>query len=129
LSIAVPGVVMLVDGAAPRRDLRLAMDVLAAATGDWNATPASRRFDWPPPVAAPSLTTSDDAARRALAAFTGKDVAEHGAALLLCVASLARRLPSDEPACRRLVVPNLEDPGREPATKRDLWQELASLRS
>jgi hypothetical protein len=128
LSLALPGMVMLVDGAASQRDLRLAMDVLATAAGNWNARPASRRFDWPPPVAAPSVATSDEAARRALAAFTGKDVVDHGAALVLCVASLAQRLPADEPTCRRLVVPDLGELGRDPAAKRDLWRELAGLR-
>lgn len=129
LSLALPGVVMLVDGGVSRRDRRLAMDVLAAAAGDWHSRPVSRRLEWPPPVATAAVAMDDEAARRALAAFAGKDVTDHAARLLLCVASLARRLPAAEPECRRLVIADLEELGREPAAKRDLWRELRGART
>lgn len=126
ISLALPGIVVVVDGASSRRDLRLAVDILAAATGDWRARPARRRFDWPPAVSAPAVATDEPAGRRALAAFLEKDLADHGAAVLVCVETLAAHLPEAVSGATRIEIPPLDELGRDTEAKRALWQRLAS---
>jgi hypothetical protein len=123
LSIAAAGVVLLVDGASSRRDLRLALDVVAAASGDWQVKPVSRRFDWRPELAGDGSLPSQ-AGQRALHAFVDKDLVDHGARLLLCVEPLGARLPDAWPGCRRMMIPALEVLGREAEAKRTLWLDL-----
>jgi hypothetical protein len=124
VSLAVPGVVMLLDGPVSRRDRRLAMDVLASAASDWQAKPLTRQFDWPPRIGAGAVATGADALQRALEAFVDKDLADHGASLLLCSETLAAQLPDRWPDCRRVLVPTLERLGRDASLKRALWQSL-----
>jgi hypothetical protein len=125
LSLAAGSVVMLLEGSPPRRDLRLARDVLAAAGGDWRAKPVTRRFDWPPAVAGAMLADGPDALRRALEAFVRKDLDDYGARLLLCQESLCAHLPEQWPGCGLVVLPPLGRLGREPAQKRQLWRDIA----
>lgn len=126
VSLALPGIVVVVDGASSRRDLRLAVDILAATTGDWRARPARRRFDWPPAVSAPAVATDEPAGRRAFAAFLEKDLADHGAAVLVCVETLAAHLPEAVSGATRIDIPPLDELGRDTDAKRALWQRLAS---
>jgi hypothetical protein len=128
LSIALPGSVVLVDGASSRRDLKLARDVAAAASRDWRATPVSRRFDWSPRVAGDGVPPAADAGTRAFNAFVDKDLVDHGAWLLLCIEPLARLLPESFAGCRRLVIPALDVLGREADAKRALWQAIEDSR-
>ncbi|HEX7037523.1 MAG TPA: hypothetical protein VF210_17270 [Pseudomonadales bacterium] len=126
LSLAAGDVVLLVDGGPSRRDLRLAQDVLAAATGDWRTRPARRPFRWPPELGdAAAVAAAPDAGARALRAFVAKDVADHGAKLLLCTDAVRPRLGDDWPDVRLLVMPSLEQLGRDPDAKRALWSALA----
>lgn len=125
LSLAAGGVVLLVDGASSQRDLRLAMDILAAACGDWAGKPSSRRFDWPPGGAARAAAGGAAAARRALAAFVDKDLTDHQARLLVCAESLAEFVPQPSASWRRLVIPELDTLGRDAEAKRALWEALA----
>ena len=119
---------MLVAGDASRRDLRLAMDVLGAAAGDFRAKPASRRFDWPPPGAESTVADggSGQAGARALLAFVDKDLADHGVRRVLCTAGLDGRLPPLPAGVERVIVPELAALGPDPAAKRALWQTLKS---
>jgi hypothetical protein len=128
LSLALGDAVLLVDGESSRRDLRLAQDVLAAATGDWRKRPAARRFHWPPDVAGGGVQPAADAGRRALNAFVDKDLGDHAARLLVCTEPLAPRLEESWPGCRRLVIPALDVLGREAAAKRSLWRILGERR-
>jgi hypothetical protein len=128
LSIALAGTLVLVDGASSRRDLKLARDVAAAASGDWQARPVSRRFDWPPAVPGDGVPPAADAGRRALNAFVDKDLGDHEARLLLCIEPLARLLPESFSGCRRLVMPALDVLGREAEAKRALWQAIEDSR-
>jgi len=125
LSLAVGGVVLLVDGESSQRDLRLAMDILAAACGDWAGKPSSRRFDWPPGGVARAAAGGAAAARRALAAFVDKDLTDHQARLLVCTESLAELVPQPSASWRRLVIPELDTLGRDAEAKRALWEALA----
>ncbi len=129
ISLAAPGVVLLVEGGISRRDHRLARDLLAAVTGDWRAKAVNRRFDW---VSEQGDESAADTARRALWAFVQKDLEDHVARLLVCVAPLAERLPEGVPEdgieCRRLIVPALAALGHDAGAKRAVWQALAEAR-
>jgi hypothetical protein len=74
------------------------------------------------------VPTGADALRRALEAFVDKDLADHGASLLLCSEMLADQLPDRWPDCRRVIVPPLDRLGRDAALKRALWQTLRQTR-
>jgi hypothetical protein len=131
LSIATSGAVLLIEGSPARRDLRLAMDVLAAISADLQsksagrrAKPVTRRFAWPPPVAADVLTSAPDARRRALEAFVDKDLGDHGGRVLLVSERLAAELPDRWPDCERVMVPDLDLLGREAPLKRALWRDI-----
>ena len=139
LSLALGRSIMLIAGSPSRRDLRLAMDVLAAASADWQTKPSARRFDWPPDVSADLLASDQqasdqqasvqqasdqDAPSRALEAFVDKDVVDHQARLLLCADSLSARLSERWPGCSLVVVPPLDVLGRDVARKRALWQAI-----
>lgn len=126
LSLVSGGALLLVPGDASRRDLRLAMDVLGAAAGDFRARPASRRFDWPPPGAEGTLVAdgSGQAGARALLAFVDKDLADHGVRRVLCTAGLEDRLPPLPDGVDRITVPELAALGQDPDAKRALWQAL-----
>lgn len=126
VSLALPGIVVVVDGASSRRDLRLAVDILAAATGDWRARPSRRRFDWPPAVSAAAVATDESAGRRAFAAFLEKDLADHGAAVLVCGGTPATHLPEAMSGATRIEIPPLDELGRDTDAKRALWRRLAS---
>lgn len=126
LSIASGGVLLLVPGDNSRRDLRLATDLLAAASGDWQTRPVSRRFDWPG-AAGREVTQAPDGGRRALTAFIDKDLADHDVRLLLCVKALRSLLPESLPRCRSVEIPALETLGRDPDAKRLLWQSLREI--
>ncbi len=128
VSLAVPGVVLLGDGAGSRRDLRLARDILAAATGDWRAKPVRRRFAWPDGLTHDAVTAADGG-RRALNAFVGKDLEDHQARLLLCVEPLASLLPPQPSQCRLLIIPRLAALAHDVSAKRALWQALVDARS
>jgi hypothetical protein len=129
LSIALPGVLMLVTGAPTQRELRLAADLLAAAAGDWRARPAMRRFRWPPELpagaAAEAAASASAGVERALRAFVDKDVADHRVGTMLCTADLAARLGAGWPGCRIRVIMPLAELGQDPAGKRALWEFLA----
>lgn len=126
-SIAAPGVLLLVSGTLGRRDRRLVLDLLGAATGDWQHKPVLRVFQWPPelPTDAPGTGGS---AERALRAFVDKDLVDHGVTALIHTADLAALLPGPEawPGCRRHVVESLSALGQDPAGKRALWQFLSA---
>jgi hypothetical protein len=121
LSIALPGAVMLIEGELVKRDQRLALDVLAAASGDRQAKPALRRFDGQPVPAGGAV--SPGSVHRALQAFVDKDLDDHGARILLCSEPLAALLP-EWPQRRRVILPSLDLLGRDAACKRALWQAL-----
>ena len=123
-SLVLCDVMLLVDGECSRRDLRLAGDVLAAATGDWRGKPISRQFQWPPRGAGGSLPPAADDGHRAFNAFVDKDVADHRPRLILCTRTLAARLAAGWPECRRLEVPALDVLGRDGEAKRLLWRAL-----
>lgn len=127
LSLAQGDTVLLVDGDSSRRDLRLALDVLSAASGDWQGKAVSRRFDWPPRVAGQHVPPADDG-RRAFNAFVDKDLDDHEAALLLCVETLAGMLPDALAGRRRVVIPALAELGRDTAAKRALWRTIRESR-
>jgi len=128
LSLVSGGALLLVEGDATRRDLRLAMDVLGAAAGDFAARPASRRFDWPPPGAVRTLAGagSAQAGERALLAFVDKDLSDHGVRRVLCTAALDARLPALPEGIDRVTLPELATLGQDPEAKRALWQALKS---
>ncbi|MBK80278.1 MAG: hypothetical protein CMQ43_05105 [Gammaproteobacteria bacterium] len=115
---------MLVDGAASRRDQRLARDVLAAASGDFAGRPASRTFRWPPVEGGIDLQRGAEAAVRALAAFVDKDVADHAVRRVLCTPEVAARWSAAPGGAGRIELPPLADLGQDPAAKRALWQRL-----
>lgn len=125
LSLAADGVILLIDGEGSQRDLRLAMDILAAACGDWAGKPSSRRFDWPPGGGVRAAAGSASAARRALAAFVDKDLSDHQGRLLVCTDPLAELVPEPPAPCRRLVIPPLDALSRDAEAKRVLWEALA----
>lgn len=127
LALAVPGAVLVLEGSPSKTDLRLAMDVLAAASGDWQARPSSRRFDWPPAVAADTLPADVAAGARALKAFVDKDVADHRARTLLATEFVARRLHESWAGCTLVTLPELAALGGNPDAKRALWQRLMEL--
>lgn len=129
LSLALGGVVMLVDGDSSRRDLRLAQDVLSAAAGEWRSRPVSRRFDWPPPVSGDGAAPAQDAGARALAAFAGKDLEDHEGVLLICEAGVEPRLGEVRAGCRRIAMPRLDVLGRDSDAKRQLWHRIRDARS
>ncbi len=89
--------------------------------------PALRRFDWPPAVTIPG---ADDrsAADRALRAFVGGELADHGCTLLLLGAALAGRLGEPRQAGERLLIPDLAEFGRDAAEKRRVWAALSRYR-
>lgn len=124
-SVAAPGVLLLVSGTLGRRDRRLVLDLLGAATGDWQGRPQIRPFQWPP--ALPSGVAAASAAS-ALRAFVDKDVADHGVTALVHTADLASLLPPPEawPGCRRHVIDSLPALGQDPAGKRALWRFLSA---
>jgi len=126
LSLVSGGALLLVSGDASRRDLRLAMDVLGAAAGDFRARPATRRFDWPPPGAEGTLADggSGHAGARALLAFVDKDLTDHGVRRVLCTAGIDARLPPLAEDIDRVAVPELATLGQDPDAKRALWQAL-----
>lgn len=126
VAIAVPGAVLLVADAPSKVEARLARDVLGAASGAWRARPVSRRFDWPPELGGESLAGDARSGDRALAAFVDKDLADHGARVLLCAEPLARRLPDRWAGCRRLVIPPLAVLGSDAGAKQALWSALAA---
>lgn len=125
LSLVAGGVVLLVDGSSSRRDLRLAMDVLATASGSWIDKPASRRFDWPPDGVS-TIGRGADPAGRAFAAFVDKELADHGAETLLVEETLSERLP-ERGGPVRVQIPALARLGRDVAAKRALWEILRSI--
>ncbi len=125
LSLVSAGIVLLVDGASSRRDLRLAMDILAAASGGRRAKPSSRHFAWPPDGTGTMVGGGAGAARRAFAAFVDKELGDHGAALLLCEEPLTARLP-ERGGLVRVEIPPLEQLGRDVDGKRRLWETLRS---
>jgi hypothetical protein len=127
LAVAVSGAVLVLEGNPSKAELRLAMDVLASASGQWRARPSSRRFDWPPAVAADTLSADAAAGERALVAFVNKDVADHQARVLLATETVARRLPQAWSACSLVTMPELAVLGRDPQAKRALWQRLLEL--
>ncbi|MFW6092477.1 MAG: hypothetical protein ACODAC_00795 [Pseudomonadota bacterium] len=124
ISMAVPGAVMLIEDQPSKLETRLARDVLAAASGNWRARPAHRRFAWPPEVGDARLHGGPEAGRRALAAFVGKDVSDHAAGLVLCSEALAELLPEQGPGWVRVVVPALGDLGADADAKRALWRDI-----
>ena len=126
LSLVCGGALLLVAGDASRRDLRLAMDVLGAAAGDFRAKPASRRFDWPPRGAEGTVAAGGPgpAGARALLAFVDKDLADHGVRRVLCTAGVEQRLPALPEGIDRVTVPELATLGQDPDAKRALWQAL-----
>jgi len=123
-SLVVGDVMLLVDGHCSRRDLRLAADVLAAASREWRQRPVSRQFQWPPNVAGETLPPAADDGRRAFNAFVDKDVADHRLRLIVYTVTLAERLADAWPQCRRLEIPALDVLGREGDAKRTLWRAL-----
>ncbi|MFU8816387.1 MAG: hypothetical protein ACNA7W_13640 [Pseudomonadales bacterium] len=127
LLLSLGGCILLIEGSPSRRDQRLATDVLSAACGDWKAKPTTRHFDWPP--AGGLLEADADAPLRALEAFVDKDVADHQARLLLCPESVSARLSNRWPGCRRVVIPPLDQLGRDGALKRALWQTMQQLKA
>lgn len=129
VSLALGGVVLLAEDVRSRRDRRLARDVLAAAAGDFVTRPAARRFHWPPQGAGDAVAADAASGDRALRAFVDKDLADHGAALLLCTESVARRLGDERPGCRRVTMPDLATLGRDVGGKRALWQAIAGGRA
>ncbi|MEZ5558262.1 MAG: hypothetical protein R3E86_06920 [Pseudomonadales bacterium] len=127
LSLALPGVVLLCAGSASRRDLRLAMDVVAAVACDWTARPESRRFDWPPPGSV-APDAGGDASRRALRAFVEKDLQDHRVRLLVCTADVAAWLAAPEDGVRLVQIPPLAELGSDPDAKRHLWTQISATR-
>jgi hypothetical protein len=125
-SFAQGQVLLLVEDAAGKRLLRFAQDLLSAASGAWSATPARRRFEWPPAPdglpGAPSLGAAAPA--RALRAFVARSVQDFGTRRVLCTPAVAERLAGwDGPPV--LVIPPLEPLARDAAEKRRLWARLA----
>lgn len=125
VSLVAGGVVLLVDGDSSRRDLRLAMDILATASGNWLDKPASRRFDWPQDGVS-GFGGGADPAGRAFAAFVDKELADHGAATLMVEETLSERLPNRD-GHARVQIPALARLGRDVAQKRMLLQTLRSI--
>ena len=128
-SIAVPGLLLLVGGTLGRRDRRLVLDLLGAATGDWDLKPAVRQFQWPPalPAGAADAAAQDVPAERALRAFIDKDIGDHAVSVLICTADVAAVLPGPDawPGCRRHRIDSLSALGQDPAGKRALWRFLS----
>ncbi len=126
LSLVSGDTLVLVDGSASRRDQRLAMDVLGAASGDGAGKPVSRRFHWPPAEGGIGIHAGAGAARRALAAFVDKDLADHAVRRVLYTPDVAARWPADSTGVTRIELPALASLGQDPAAKRDLWRRLRS---
>jgi hypothetical protein len=124
-SLILGGVLLLVEDSRSRRDRRLAGDVLGAAAGDYRSRPVARRFCWPPEGAGDAVAGDADSGDRALRAFVDKDIADHGARLLLCTAPVAPRLGEGWPGCRQVTLPELATLARDVEAKRALWQALA----
>jgi hypothetical protein len=115
-------VLLVLRADATRRERRLAGDLLSAAAGIWGRRPLTRRFDWP---AAGNPPAQPQAAARALRALVGKDVQDHGTALLVYPAALAGMLQGGVSECRHLEIPELASLGRDAPGKRTLWRTLA----
>jgi hypothetical protein len=124
LALACPGVLLTLTGTPSRRDLRLARDLLAAATGRWDVSPQRRAFRWPPGLPASAEGGGSNSMERALAAFIDKDIADHAVSLLLCTADVDVLLPGEWPGCRRHVIAPLEALGRDAGAKRAVWRFL-----
>jgi hypothetical protein len=124
LSLVSGDALMLVDGTASRRDLRLAMDVLAAAGGDLAGRPLSRKFEWPPSGDGIGFHAGEAAARRALAAFVDKDVADHGVRRVLRTPEVAARWTAEATDVALMDMPSLSALGQDPVAKRELWRRL-----
>lgn len=125
LSLAQGGALLLVPADASKRDLRLAQDLVAAASGDFGGQAVARRFDWPPDMRLGEVAADAASGRRAFAAFVAKDVADHGVRVVLAVESLEAELAADAlPGCRRLIIADLGRLGQDEAAKRALWQRL-----
>jgi len=127
LSFACDGVVVLLDRVPTARERQLVRDLCAAATGVWDREPAQRRFDWPPAVIIPGAEDRS-AADRALRAFVGGELADHGCTLVLLGAALAARLGELRQAGERLVIADLVEFGRDAAEKRRVWAALGRYR-
>lgn len=134
VSVALPGVVLLLDGAVSRRDMRLARDLVSAVAGDWNRQPERRRFVWPPTSGVLPGSAGDahpdragSAASRALRAFADKHLEDHRARLLICAGQVGERLADDWDGVRLLRIAALSQLGRDAAAKRRLWAELARV--
>ena len=125
VSVALPGVVLLLEGAGSKRDMRLARDLVSAVAGDWGRKPERRRFVWPPTSGA--VPGADSAPRRGLRAFVDKDLEDHAAQVLICAGKVGERLPDPWRDVHVLRVPELSQLSRNAAAKRRLWTELAAV--
>jgi hypothetical protein len=133
VSLSTAGATLLVDAVPTGRAARLARDLLAAATGRWDAEPALRTFEWPP--ALPAAHASRDAARgrpggaeRALAAFVDKELTDHAGTLLLLTDAVATRLGAFARPAERIVIGELAVVARDPVEKRRIWSVIGRLR-
>jgi hypothetical protein len=130
VSLSTAGVTLLLGAPPTGRAARLARDLLSAATGRWDAEPAMRTFEWPPGhanrVPAAGLR---GAAERALAAFVDKELADHGATLLLLDDSVAARLEAFQRPGDRIAIGELAVIARDPAEKRRIWSAIGRLRA
>jgi len=117
------GVTLLLERPPAGRDARLARDLLAAATGQWDLDPALRQFDWPPAFDIPG-GAGGIAAERALRAFVEKELADQASQLLLPTEVVAGRLGAAAHAAEQLVIPDLPELGRDSVEKRRIWARL-----
>ena len=134
VSVALPGVVLLLEGDASRRDMRLARDLVSAVAGEWARKPERRRFLWPPTSGVvPASGGASDPARaetapsRALRAFADKHLEDHKARLLICAGSVGDRIPDHWEGVRVLRISALSELSRDAAAKRRLWSELSAV--
>ena len=125
-SVALPGVVLLLEVLNSRRDARLARDLVAAAARNWSQPPLQRRFSFPLDSGNPADSNQASAVRRALRAFVDKDLQDHEARVVLYVGSVAERLPDAWPGVQVLTVSDLVEFSRDPQAKKDLWAKLCA---
>lgn len=127
MSVALPGVVVLLEDLSSKRDARLVRDLVTAAVGNWSQPPVQRRFSLPLDAGKGADPEQVSAVDRALRAFVDKDLQDHQARVVLYVGSVAQRLPDSWPDLRVIRVPDLAGFSRDPKAKQVLWAELCVL--
>ncbi len=115
-ALCIPGTVLLTGALANRAELRLAQDIVRAATGNWRAQVRRLSFNWP----LPGLRGS---ARSSLAAFIDKQAQDYRARMLLVVDSLTDRVSSE---MQTVSIPDLSGLHAGEA-RQSLWRRLQIL--